>query len=335
MALPVGLKEEVVYYSEAISMMSDPSKILQGNQLAAARLIRSLENGEPEGVQGLKKLYPHTGNAFILGLTGPPGAGKSTLLTHVIAEFRRRNLKVGVVAVDPSSPISGGSLLGDRIRMHQHTEDRGVFIRSMATRGHLGGLSKTARQTALVLDAMGCDVILIETVGVGQDEVEVADSVHTTVVVSLPGMGDEIQAMKAGLLEIGDIFVVNKADKPGADDVIDQLRLMLEMRNKHDNEWEPLIIKTVAIDGKGIGELVDAVWEHRKFLKESGKFDEQNVDREFQFFRRLVMEMAADKIFNIMADLPVYNDLISSLRIREVDPYTAAERLIKGLKCKI
>jgi LAO/AO transport system kinase len=285
-------------------MKSDSSKILQGNQLAAARLIRLLENGEPQGVQGLKKLYPHTGNAFIVGLTGPPGAGKSTLLTHVIAEFRRRDLKVGVVAVDPSSPISGGSLLGDRIRMRQHTEDKGVFIRSMATRG-------------------------------GQDEVEVADSVHTTIVVSLPGMGDEIQIMKAGLLEIGDIFVVNKADKPGAEDVIDQLRLMLEMRNKHDNEWEPLIIKTVAIHAGGITELVDAVWEHRKFLKESGKFNKHNMDREFQFFRRLVMEMAADKIFKLLADLPAFDDLLSSLKTREVDPYTAAETLIKGLECKI
>jgi LAO/AO transport system kinase len=316
-------------------MKSDSSKILQGNQLAAARLIRLLENGEPQGVQGLKKLYPHTGNAFIVGLTGPPGAGKSTLLTHVIAEFRRRDLKVGVVAVDPSSPISGGSLLGDRIRMRQHTEDKGVFIRSMATRGHLGGLSKTTRQTVLVLDAMGCDVIVIETVGVGQDEVEVADSVHTTVVVSLPGMGDEIQTMKAGLLEIGDIFVVNKADKPGADDVVDQLRLMLEMRNKNDNEWEPLIIKTVAIHARGITELVDAVWEHRKFLKESGKFNQHNVDREFQFFRRLVMEMAADKIFASMEDFAACNALLDKLRERKIDPYSAAETLIKGLECKI
>jgi LAO/AO transport system kinase len=316
-------------------MKSDPDKILQGNQLAAARLIRLLENDEPEGVQCLKALYPHIGNAFILGLTGPAGAGKSTLLTHVIAEFRRRDLKVGVVAVDPSSPISGGALLGDRIRMRQHTEDKGVFIRSMATRGHLGGLSKTTKETVMVLDAMGSDVIVIETVGVGQDEVEVAESVHTTAVVSLPGMGDEIQTMKAGLLEIGDIFVVNKADKPGADDVIDQLRLMLEMRNKHDNDWEPMIIKTVAINGEGITELVDAFGAHRKFLKESGKFDEHNVDREFQFFRRLVMEMAADKIFNVMADLPAYKDLLSSLRTREVDPYTAAETLTKSIECKI
>lgn len=316
-------------------MKGEAKKILQGNQLAAARLIRLLEDAEPKGIQVLKALYPHTGNAFILGITGPPGVGKSTLLAHLITEFRQRDLKVGVVAVDPSSPISGGALLGDRLRMRKHTEDEGVFIRSMATRGHLGGLSKTTKEAVLVLDAMGYDVIVIETVGVGQDEVEVAESVHTTAVVSLPGMGDEIQAMKAGLLEIGDIFVVNKADKPGADDVVDQLRLMLDMRTGSDNEWKPPIIKTVAIDGQGVIELVDAFSAHRQYLVETGKFDERNVEREYQFFRRLVMEMAADKIFDNLCDLPAYNDLITDLITRKVDPYTAAETLVKGIQCKI
>jgi LAO/AO transport system kinase len=316
-------------------MKAEAKKILQGNQLAAARLIRMLEDDEPKGIQVLKALYPHTGNAFILGLTGPPGAGKSTLLAHVITEFRQRDLKVGVVAVDPSSPISGGALLGDRLRMRQHTEDKGVFIRSMATRGHLGGLSKTTKETVLVLDAMGYNVIVIETVGVGQDEVEVAESVHTTAVVSLPGMGDEIQAMKAGLLEIGDIFVVNKADKPGADDVVDQLRLMLDMRSESENEWKPPIIKTVAINGEGVEALVDAFGAHRRYLVETGKFDECNIEREYQFFRRLVMEMTADKIFDNPDDLSAYNDLITDLKTRKIDPYTAAETLVKGIKCNI
>ncbi|UCG05229.1 MAG: methylmalonyl Co-A mutase-associated GTPase MeaB [Desulfobacterales bacterium] len=316
-------------------MKSDVDKILQGNQLAAARLIRLLEDGDPEGIQGLKAIYPYTGNALILGITGPPGAGKSTLLTHVITEFRKRNLRVGVVAVDPSSPISGGALLGDRLRMRQHTEDKGVFIRSMATRGHLGGLSKTTNETVLVLDAMGSDVIVIETVGVGQDEVDVAEAVHTTAVVSLPGMGDEIQAMKAGLLEIADIFVVNKADKPGVDDVVDQLRLMLDMRNEPDNQWKPPILKTIAVNGEGVTELVDAFMAHRSYLVESGNFDKCNVEREFQFFRNLVMEMAAGKIFDAMADLPAYNDLLANLKARKVDPYTAAETLTKGIECKI
>ena len=310
-------------------------KIIDGNQLAAARLIRLLEEGDPEGIDGLKALYPHTGKAFILGITGPPGAGKSTLLTHIITEFRQRDLKVGVVAVDPSSPFSGGALLGDRLRMRQHTVDRGVFIRSMATRGHLGGLSRTTKETVLVFDAMGYEVVLIETVGVGQDEVEVVELVHSTAVVSLPGMGDDIQAMKAGLLEIGDIFVVNKADKPDADDVVDQLRLMLDMRSAPDGAWNPPIIKTVAINGEGVSELVDAFYAHRDYLAESGKFDEHNVEHEYQFFRRLVMEMAADKIYDTVEDLPAYNNLLHNLRDRKIDPYSAAEILIKGLECSI
>jgi LAO/AO transport system kinase len=316
-------------------MKNVAEKIIDGNQLAAARLIRLLEEGDPEGVDGLKALYPHTGKAFILGITGPPGAGKSTLLTHIITEFRQRDLKVGVVAVDPSSPFSGGALLGDRLRMRQHTEDKGVFIRSMATRGHLGGLSRTTKETVLVFDAMGYEVVLIETVGVGQDEVEVVEFVHSTAVVSLPGMGDDIQAMKAGLLEIGDIFVVNKADRPGSDDVVDQLRLMLDMRSAPDGAWNPPIIKTVAINGEGVSELVDAFYAHRDYLAESGKFDEHNVAHEYQFFRRLVMEMAEDKIYDTVEDLPAYHNLLDNLRDRNIDPYSAAETLIKGLQCKI
>jgi LAO/AO transport system kinase len=316
-------------------MKIETEKILQGNQLAAARLIRLLEEGDPAGIVGLKKLYPQTGKAFILGITGPPGAGKSTLLTHIISEFRKRELKVGVVAVDPSSPFSGGALLGDRLRMRRHTEDKGVFIRSMATRGNMGGLSKTTKETTLVFDAMGYEIVLIETVGVGQDEVDVSELAHSTAVVSLPGMGDEIQAMKAGLLEIADIFVVNKADKPGVDDVVDQLRMMLDMRPDRDGGWLPPIIKTVAINGEGVSELVDASYAHRDFLLESGKFDERNAEREYRFLRRLVMEMAADKIFNSMRDLPAYDSLMNSFRDRTIDPYSAAEKLVSGIQCNI
>jgi LAO/AO transport system kinase len=313
-------------------MKIDAQEILRGDQLAGARLIRILEEGDSAGIDILKGLYPHTGTAFVIGVTGPPGSGKSTLVNSIISEVRRRNMKIAVVAIDPSSPISGGALLGDRIRMRRHTEDDGVFIRSMATRGHLGGLTKTTREAVLVFDAMGYDVILIETVGVGQDEVEIAQFAHSTAVVSLPGMGDDIQAMKAGLLEIGDIFVVNKADLAGAEEVVEQLRAMLEMGSRSQDDWLPPILKTVAVKDHGIVELFDAFWQHRQFLRDSGAFAEHNYKWEFQFFRQLVMEMAADRIFSEVQDSPAYSELCNNLKNRKMDPFSAAELLTQGLK---
>ena len=315
-------------------MRINAQDIIRGDQLAGARLIRQLEEGDPAGIEVLKRLYPYTGKAFIMGITGPPGSGKSTLVNCIISEVRRRKQKIAVVAIDPSSPISGGALLGDRIRMHRHTEDDGVFIRSMATRGHLGGLTKTTREAVLVFDAMGYDVILIETVGVGQDEVEIAQFAHSTAVVSLPGMGDDIQAMKAGLLEIADLMVVNKADTPGADDVVQQLRAMLDMGSRPQDQWQAPVIKTVAIKDRGIVELVDAYWQHRKFLMDSGQFDEHNYKWEFQFFRQLVMEMAADRIFSEINDSPAHRTLLEDLKNRKIDPFSAAENLIQGLEYK-
>lgn len=315
-------------------MKVDPKKILQGDQLAGGRLIRLLEEDAPEGIAGFKAIFSHTGEAFILGITGPPGSGKSTLVAHVIAEFRRRELKVGVVAVDPSSPLSGGAFLGDRLRMRQHTEDDGVFIRSMATRGHLGGLSRTTRETVMVLDAMGYDVVIIETVGVGQDEVEIADFAHTTAIVSIPGLGDDIQTMKAGLLEIGDVFIVNKADRPGADDEFARLRSMLEMGTIPEDGWKPPVLKTVAVKGEGIAELVDVFWRHRQYQMDSGRFKAHNSEQIFRFVRSLVMEMAADEIFANAKDSADYKILLKNLNKRRIDPFTAAEKLIKGLKNK-
>ena len=307
-------------------------KIIDGNQLAGARIIRLLEEGDPEGLKMLKLLYPYTGNAYVVGITGPPGSGKSTLVNCIVSEFRKSGTKVAVVAIDPSSPISGGALLGDRIRMRRHSEDDGVFIRSMATRGHLGGLSRTTRETVLVFDAMGYETIIIETVGVGQDEVEIAQFAHTSAVVSLPGMGDEIQVMKAGLLEIGDVLIVNKADKPGADDIVEQLHLMLEMKPISDSGWSPPVLKTTAVKYQGIPELVDTFRSHHRFLIDTGTFSEHNFKREFQFFKKLVMEMAAEKIFDNFNDSPVYQGILEDLKNRKVDPFAAAEKLTNRLK---
>lgn len=310
-------------------------KIIQGDQLTGGRLIRLLEEGDPQGIEMLKLLYPNTGNAYIIGITGPPGSGKSTLVNCIISEFRQSGTKVAVAAIDPSSPISGGALLGDRIRMRRHSEDDGVFIRSLATRGHLGGLSRSTRETALVFDAMGYGVIIIETVGVGQDEVEISQFAHTSAVVSLPGTGDEIQVMKAGLLEIGDVLIVNKADRAGADDMVAQLRSMLAMKPHSDKGWCPPVLKTIAVKSQGIPELVDTFRRHRKFLRDSGTFGEHNFKREFQFFRKLVMEMVTDKIFDNVRESPFYHVILEDLKNRKIDPFAAAEQLTDRLRYKV
>ena len=310
-------------------------KIIQGDQLTGGRLIRLLEEGDPQGIEMLKLLYPNTGNAYIIGITGPPGSGKSTLVNCIISEFRQSGTKVAVAAIDPSSPISGGALLGDRIRMRRHSEDDGVFIRSLATRGHLGGLSRSTRETALVFDAMGYGVIIIETVGVGQDEVEISQFAHTSAVVSLPGTGDEIQVMKAGLLEIGDVLIVNKADRAGADDMVAQLQSMLAMKPHSDKGWRPPVLKTIAVKSQGIPELVDTFRRHRQFLRDSGTFGEHNFKREFQFFRKLVMEMVTDKIFDNVRESPFYHVILEDLKNRKIDPFAAAEQLTDRLRYKV
>ncbi len=303
---------------------------ISGDQLAGARLIRLLEDGDSAGIEMLKQLYPHTGRAFVIGITGPPGSGKSSIVNCLISEFRARKLRVAVVAIDPSSPISGGALLGDRIRMRRHIDDDGVFIRSMATRGHLGGLSGTARETVLVFDAMGYDVVIIETVGVGQDEVAVAQFAHSTAVVSQPGMGDDIQSMKAGLLEVGDLFIVNKADLSGVDEVIEQLEGMLHLASRSETDWRPPVLKTAALNNEGIVELADAFWSHRLFLVDSGQFVSHNFTWEYQFFRQMVMEKAADRIFNNARSSTTFKTLIEDLKARRIDPISAAEKMLEG-----
>jgi LAO/AO transport system kinase len=307
-------------------MKPEVEKILHGDQLAGSRLISLLEERDPRGIEMLKAIYPHINNAFLIGITGPAGAGKSTLVSRMISCLRGRGLRVGVVAVDPSSPLSGGALLGDRIRMKGHETDPGVFIRSMAARGQAGGVSRATREAAQVMDAMGCQVVLIETVGIGQGEVAVSSCVHTTAVVSIPGMGDEIQAMKAGVLEIGDLFVVNKADRPGADELVQTLESMLAIRSYPPGEWRPSVIRTVALKNEGIDRLIDLLFEHRRHLESNGRLAERLARNEFHFFRQLVLDMAATVL---LKDSPELTSLQKDLTHRAIDPYTAAEKFLK------
>jgi len=298
-----------------------------GDTRAAARLMRDLEDGLPQAVAVLKRLYRASGKAFVLGITGNPGAGKSTLVDVLIERYRARGLRVGVVAVDPTSPFSGGAILGDRIRMSRHSTDPGVFIRSMATRGHLGGLSRATADVVTVLDAMGFEMILVETVGVGQDEVEIVAQAESTVVVTVPGLGDEIQAIKAGILEIADVLVVNKSDREGADRSVRDLRSMLELRGHEARQVE--IVKTVAATGAGVDELMAAVERQRH---PAGSDDAALARRRRQRAEALLGEVIQDRMRRAAARLlAAHPDIIDQVAARSVDPYSAADDILAEL----
>lgn len=304
-------------------------KILAGDIRAAARLMRDIDDGHRSAVEELKMLYPHTGRAFILGLTGPPGAGKSTLVDQITAAYRRRGKLVGIVAVDPTSPFTGGAILGDRIRMNRHADDPGVFIRSLATRGYLGGLSRSTADVVNVMDAMGMDVIIIETVGVGQDEVDIVRMAHTTVVVMVPGLGDDIQAIKAGILEIGDLFVVNKADRDGADRTARELNMMLEMNPVRDGAWRPRVLLAEAQRNRGIEELVDEAEEHRLHLSRSGSLQQLQKEKSTRLFMEILKERLFAEVYEHIHLNGRLRGILEGLASREQDPYTAVEQVMQ------
>ena len=305
-------------------------KILEGDVRAAARLMTMIENGASEARVALKSLYAHTGSGYIIGITGPPGSGKSTLTDQLTEELRKRGKTVGIVAVDPTSPFTGGAILADRIRMQRHSLDADVFIRSMATRGHLGGLARATNDIVDVMDATGKEVILIETVGVGQDEVEVVGTAHTCVVVSVPGLGDEVQVIKAGILEIGDIFVVNKADREGADRTATELEMMLHMA-PDTGGWLPKVYKTVATKGDGIAELVDAIFEHKAFLDERDLRKKKGRERSERAFLTLLQETLTARTIERFKRNGSMKELIERIADRELDPYTAVEEVLESI----
>ena len=308
--------------------MSLAEQVLEGNTRAAARLMRDIDDGRPQAIEELKKLYPHTGSAFIIGITGPPGAGKSTLVDQLTASFRGRGKKVGVVAIDPTSPFTGGAILGDRIRMNRHSCDEGVFIRSLATRGALGGLSRSTSDVALVMDALGMDIVIIETVGVGQDEVDIVKEAHTTCVVMVPGLGDDIQAIKAGILEIGDIFVVNKADRDGADRTARELGTMLEMRHAAEGNWSPKVMKTEAQRGGGIAELTDEILAHRDYFLSGDAIKEFLRERSQRHFTSILRDTLLKKALLYMANNASLDKVVTDMCAHNIDPYSAVEEIV-------
>ena len=303
-------------------------RVLQGDVRAAARLMRLIDDAQPAAEPELRALFPSTGRAQLIGITGNPGSGKSTLVDRLIAHVRGQGKTVGVLAVDPTSPFTGGAILGDRIRMQDHALDPGVFIRSLATRGQLGGLSRATGDCVRVLDAMGKDLVIVETVGVGQDEVEVCRLAHTTVVVVVPGLGDDIQAIKAGILEVADLFCVNKADREGADRTMRDLRQMLELSVQ---DHEVAIVKTVASQGEGITELWDTIQAHYAFLKSGpGLLQRETLRARFELIEILRERMLRAAVERLSAQGAHLDELALRIARREIDPYGVAEEAARG-----
>src|SRR5438132_8028540 len=310
------------------SIQSIVAGIMAHDSRSLAKAISLVEREDANAGRLLAELYESTGKARIIGITGSPGAGKSTLVAAMAKHDRRAGKRVGIVAVDPTSPFSGGAILGDRIRMAELYTDRGVFIRSMATRGFMGGLAKATNDVVDLLDAAGFDIVLVETVGVGQDEVEVIRTVQTNVVVLVPGMGDDIQAIKAGIMEIGDVFVVNKADRPGADKTATEVTMMMGLVEEH-GDWMPPIVKTVASRGEGIAELDDAIRKHFEYLSTSGELDRRNRERVRIRINTLLKEKFMGRLIGETLSEADYEKVLEEVLRKRSNPHEAAEDVIR------
>ncbi len=307
-------------------------RLISGDRRAAARIISLIENDEPEGKEVIKLLHRHTGRAHIIGITGPPGAGKSTLVAAVTRELRERGKTIGIVAIDPTSPFTGGALLGDRIRMQDLATDKDVFIRSMGTRGSLGGVARATNDAINVLDAFGKDIVIVETVGAGQTEVDIVKFAHTSVVVTMPGGGDEIQAIKAGILEIGDIFVVNKADREESSRTMAELMMMLELSERPEGVWDPPVLKTIATTSEGIPQLVDSLMAHYQYLRENKLLEQKEKERVVAEMLEIINQQVGQAVHRLLREDGYMTDLLHKLvDTREIDPHTGARLIIRHL----